>query len=109
MKKNEKIKITKSIESSYLENNVAANPNIQERLPLILALNKEIISFLESGSNGNTGGTEKAISIFHWVDCGQHSPHWCNTKCAGGVKHSSKIDPADRPECGGTPTRDIFV
>ncbi len=93
MKKKEKLKK----EIKFDKNNDG------QSLPFKLQLNKEIISNLITNSE-DTGAGRLFASILHWVDCGAHSPHWCNTKCAGqiGIKKSI-FDPTDRPECTGTP------
>lgn len=77
-------------------------PRIQpQQLSTKLSLDKEVIATLANSSAGMAG--MRPLSIFHWVDCGAHSPHWCNTVCAGGGgKKSRNVDgDADAEVCGG--------
>lgn len=63
-----------------------------------LSLDKEIISLLNNDDGNATG--KIVLSIAHWVDCGAHSPHWCNTKCGGGIRISYFYGNHNTDDCG---------
>lgn len=67
-------------------------PRIQPiQLASKLSFNKEVISKIVGNSEGT--GMRKPLSIFNWIDCGAHSPHWCNTGC--GIKQTDRGHDAD--------------
>lgn len=56
--------------------------NIENRTTSRLSLSKNEIMRLAPNSGSPGDPLNKTIrSLFNWVDCGAHSPHWCNTGC----------------------------
>src|SRR6187402_2227358 len=97
MKKTEKLKNVDQVTASSKQQENTSNDDF--RISIKLELNKETIANLNPDDTGGGGTARIRLSLFNWVDCGAHSPHWCNTACAGRRVRSMRLGNTDTDDC----------